>query len=316
MGFWDTIVGNTIEDIGGAFGIGAHANPQNMTPGQAANPLAPGGVYAGAVDPSKINADPRMAAMAESAYGQGQNLMGQAGGYQNRQGPMLDQTQANQARLGLMGLANQYGQMAAGQGPSLAQMQLQRATDQNMQQAASMAATTGMGARGAGGLRQLGNQRAAIGQQMAADSGLLRMQEQLAAMNAQGGLLSGIRGQDLGAAQANQAAALQQRGLNDQATLGTQQLGSGLMNSGMTGMGNYSQLNQNGQLSLAKLGSHYDDQMNAAALESRGNRAGLVKGVAGGLASLIPGVGQVLGPAIAGGGSGGLSGLASLFGKK
>lgn len=76
-------------------------------------------------------------------------------------------------------LTNMLMAQARGQGPSIAQMQLQQATDRNMQQAASLMASQ----RGSNpaAMRQIANQRAMIGQQMAGDSAMLRLQEQMQA---------------------------------------------------------------------------------------------------------------------------------------
>jgi hypothetical protein len=76
-------------------------------------------------------------------------------------------------------LTNMYLDSARGMGPSVAQMQLQRGTDRNMQQAMAFAASQ----RGAnpGMMRQVANQRASIAQGMTGDAAMLRLQEQLAA---------------------------------------------------------------------------------------------------------------------------------------
>ena len=123
--------------------------------------------------------------------------------------------QQDQARAQQMALINQLQNQASGLGPSLAQAQLQQATDRNMQQAMAL----GVSQRGAGqgaALHNIANQRAGIGQQMAGDSAMLRLQEQLQARQMLGGLLGGMRGQDIGN---------MQFGLGNQASLGMQQAG-------------------------------------------------------------------------------------------
>ena len=123
--------------------------------------------------------------------------------------------QQDQARAQQMALINQLQNQASGLGPSLAQAQLQQATDRNMQQAMAL----GVSQRGAGqgaALHNIANQRAGIGQQMAGDSAMLRLQEQLQARQMLGGLLGGMRGQDIGN---------MQWGLGNQASLGMQQAG-------------------------------------------------------------------------------------------
>lgn len=109
--------------------------------------------------------------------------------------------------------ANMYRQMAMGQGPSLAQQQLQQGLQQAQAQQASMAA----GARGGGAnlaaaqmaaSSQMGQQSAMANQQAAQ----IRAQEQLSAMQGYGGLAGqygqqagAMRGQDLGYAGLAQA---------------------------------------------------------------------------------------------------------------
>ena len=100
---------------------------------------------------------------------------------------------------------------ANGQGPSIAQAQLQQATDANLKQAMALGATQqGMGAGGA--LRGIQQQQAGIAQQQAADSGMLRLQEQAQAQGLLGNVLGAGRGQDIGLA-GEQAGLSQQAGL-------------------------------------------------------------------------------------------------------
>jgi hypothetical protein len=89
-----------------------------------------------------------------------------------------------------LGLAQQLQAQATGQGPSLAQLQLQQATDRGLQQSlgairSATGANAGLAARTASlaGAQQLG--------QMGAQSGILRLQEQQQAQNA----LAGLAGQ-------------------------------------------------------------------------------------------------------------------------
>ena len=107
-------------------------------------------------------------------------------------------------------LANQLALQAQGQGPSLAQGQLQQATDRNLAQALAMQATAGgdpaMAQRG------LAMQRADLGQQAAMQATQTRMAEQMAAQQQLGGLLGQARGGDLQARQLEQ----QQQAMNDQ----------------------------------------------------------------------------------------------------
>lgn len=123
-------------------------------------------------------------------------------GLDNQQAPTnpgLNFDQANQSRGAQWDLLRQYQQMAAGQGPSLAQGQLQQATDQNISNAMALgAAQQGQGLGYASALRGIADQSAAARQQAAAQSAMLRNYEQMQAMGAQGELLGGVRGQDIG----------------------------------------------------------------------------------------------------------------------
>ena len=124
-------------------------------------------------------------------------------GYEDKFGAQGDtmwqnqlQSRAQQAQLSQM-LMDQ----ADGQGPSLAQAQLQAGTDRNMQQAgALMGAQRGMNAGAA--MRQLAMQRAGIGQEAAQQSGILRLSEQMKAREQLGGVLNQMRGGDLSSQEA------------------------------------------------------------------------------------------------------------------
>jgi hypothetical protein len=124
-----------------------------------------------------------------------------------------DGIEQSQSRGAQMGLIQQLQDQAAGRGPSLAQMQLQRGTDQNMQSAMAMGQSQRGGGRG-GTNKAIMSQQANIQQGMAGDSAMLAMQEQLAARNALGQQLGGIRGQDQGWAQANAQAGNQSNQFN------------------------------------------------------------------------------------------------------
>jgi hypothetical protein len=144
-----------------------------------------------------------------------------AGGAQaagQRGGPQIATGAQDQFRGQQMGLAQQLMGQAQGKGPSIAQAQLQQATDRNMAQAMALGASQNAGTRGAGALRGIANQQAQIGQQMAADSGLLRLQEQQQAQGLLNQVLAGGRGQDLGLATSQAGMDLQSRGMNDQLT--------------------------------------------------------------------------------------------------
>jgi len=119
----------------------------------------------------------------------------------------------NQARAQQMALIRQLQDQAAGIGPSLAQAQLQGANEAAMRQAMALGYSQ-RGAGAGGALKSIREQQAGLTQQNAADSAMLRMQEQLAARQMLGGLIGGMRGQD----QSNM-----QFGLSGQSTLAMQQ---------------------------------------------------------------------------------------------
>lgn len=135
---------------------------------------------------------------------------------QARQGAQINQGASNEVRGRQMTLADQLTAQAAGQGPSLAGMQLQQATNRNLAQAAALASSGRGGAQGGLGMRQVQNQQADIAGQAARDAAILRVQEQLQARESLGGLLNQTRGTDVSLA-TNQAQIQQdQNALNDQ----------------------------------------------------------------------------------------------------
>jgi hypothetical protein len=88
---------------------------------------------------------------------------------------------------------------ANGTGPSLAQQQLKQASDRNVQQTMAMMASQ-RGAGAGASAYQAANAGGQAGQQMAADSATLRLQEQMQAQQALGGVLNNARQGDQGAA--------------------------------------------------------------------------------------------------------------------
>ena len=101
-------------------------------------------------------------------------------------------------------LADFLRSQIAGNGPSLAQQQLQNATQQNIGNAASLIGSQ-RGLNPALAQRQIANQAAAANQQAAGQSATTRLQEQLGAESMLGGALGTQRGQDIGQQQANTA---------------------------------------------------------------------------------------------------------------
>lgn len=104
----------------------------------------------------------------------------------------MDEDRANQ-----MALYQQLSQMAAGNGPSLAQGQLQQATDQNINQSMALgAAQQGQGMGYASALRGIADQSAQARQQAAAQSAMIRNAEQMQGMQGMGALAGQMSSQD------------------------------------------------------------------------------------------------------------------------
>lgn len=125
----------------------------------------------------------------------------------------FDTAGAERARGAQEGLLQQLLDMAAGKGPSPAQMMLQQGADRNLADAAALTNTQrGLGATAASS--QVAGQRAQIGQETARDAGILRLQEQMQATQAAGSVAQGLRGQDVGQAQAEAQVGLARDNLN------------------------------------------------------------------------------------------------------
>lgn len=147
------------------------------------------------------------------------------------------------------GLIKQLQGQTTGEGPSLADAQLRAATDRNLAQ--QLAAAQAMGAQGgnpAAMQRQLMQQQAATGQQLAQQSGIQQLQEQQAAQQ----LLANTAGQQqilgqqlaLGGVGANRAltlgeAQIQNANAQRQASLGQALLGgaASAVSGGLGSMG-------------------------------------------------------------------------------
>lgn len=138
----------------------------------------------------------------------------------------IDNTQANQSRGELMGLAAMFRDQAAGRGgPSLAQLQMQQGLDSSIAAQRAQAAS----ARGVSpGLAQRLAAQGIAGAQMdvTRQGSLLRAAEQQQAYGALGQLLAGVRSQDQSGAQAqaglNQQTSLANAGFQQQAGLANQ----------------------------------------------------------------------------------------------
>ncbi len=128
-------------------------------------------------------------------------------------------------------LISQLEALSRGQGPSVAAQQMREAMDRSVGAQASLAAgSAGTGVGAGAALRNAQNNTAAIQSQGARDTGMMRAQEQLGALNQLGLTIHGARGADesmnrFNAAQGNQFALanldaqLRAMGMNDQARL-------------------------------------------------------------------------------------------------
>src|SRR5574337_932125 len=157
------------------------------------------------------------AAQAKAAQLGEANLAGweKIGAFQNAQaaqgrGANISRAEDLQGRAAQLGLLGQLQTQAAGGGPSLAGAQLKQAQDRALAQQMA-AASSGGGGNAAMRARQLATGAAASEQQTAQAAAQARMQEQLSAQQQVAGLASGMRAQDIGAAQAQ--AGLEQQAL-------------------------------------------------------------------------------------------------------
>jgi hypothetical protein len=97
-----------------------------------------------------------------------------------------------------------FGSASGTSGPTAADIEFQRANNQNMNNALSLAASApGHGGSYTAALRQAMRQNAATGQEASLGAGQLRAQEQQAAMGQLGSLLPALRGQNIGIASEN-----------------------------------------------------------------------------------------------------------------
>lgn len=128
-----------------------------------------------------------------------------------------------------MAQAQALQQQAAGQGPSLAQSQLQQGTNRNLAQ--QMALMASARSNPAMAMRMSAMNAANIGQQSAQQAADLRLQEQLGAQGLLGQALQTGRGQNLSTQQANDAAvqqAMQQYLANQQQQIANMNLYYGM----------------------------------------------------------------------------------------
>lgn len=136
---------------------------------------------------------------------------------------------SDEARAQQMALIAQLQRSASGVGPSLAQHQLQQATDANLQSALALGASQqpqGLSPQAA--LRGIADQQARIQQDAVGQAGLLRLQEAQNAQNMLGNVLSGTRGQDMSLAGAQAGNELERERLAANTQLGYDTLNTGM----------------------------------------------------------------------------------------
>lgn len=194
-----------------------------------------------------------------------QSQAAQVGQYGQMNAAQINQAQQGQTRAQQMGLANALTAQMQGQGPSLAQMQLKSATDRGIKQSMAMAASQ-RGLNAQQRARMVGNSAAAMQQDAARASAQTRMAEQLAAQQQLGGVLSGVRGQDIGLAQSQ--AGLQQQanqanfqgGLQSALANAQMQQQSGIQNAGLEQQAMLAQAQMNQQANQANLAGYLQNQ--------------------------------------------------------
>ncbi len=208
---------------------------------------------------------------------QAQAAMGQASGAVNQQQNLANQLAAqngigNQSQVygQQQALASQLGQMAQGNGPSVARTQLANTTGANVaNQAALMAGQRGAGANAGLIARQAAQQGGALQQQAAGQGAQLKAQEQLNAVGAlqqQQGMLGNLATQQVGQ-QANAVGNLNQFAQGNQGQL---------LNSIAGAQSTAAQQQQGANQITAQ------QQM-----QNQQNTAGLTKGISSGLGSAI-----------------------------
>lgn len=214
-------------------GRNAPGGPQPITPANAgSNPTAVGGLDKG------YQVNPGIANMDQQWLGEISNMLN---GVKNRGTINMDTAQGDQTRQAQTGLITDLQNQAAGVGPSLAQAQLQKASDQSLANTLSaIQSTRGMGATAAAGQAQAAG--ATAGQAMAQDSAILRLQEQMQARGMLGQLATGTRGQDIG-----QAAQVAQQALADRAQ--TDQIRDQLIGQGLS----FAQAEQQARAQVAQM---------------------------------------------------------------
>jgi len=193
-----------------------NANPFNNAAGNVQkgnkNPFQGGDLFAPDLYAAKGRTINAGAFGPTDKMGQLKALM-QQGATTDASGASLDVGAAERARGSQEGLLQQLLDMAAGKTASPAQALMQQGADRNLADAAALTQSQrGMGATAAAG--QVAGQRAQIGQENSRDMGILRLQEQMQATQAASQVAQGLRGQDIGQAQAQAQVQLAKDSLN------------------------------------------------------------------------------------------------------
>lgn len=132
------------------------------------------------------------------------------GGMLNRQAPSMDVSQSNQARGQQSNLAGMLTGIANGTQKGAGEMAVNRQVGQ-AQAAQTAGASMARGANAALAQRQAARMTADIGVNGAGQAAIAQQNDQTNAVGQLGGLLSGMRQQDMGVAGANQNAQMQQQ---------------------------------------------------------------------------------------------------------
>lgn len=176
-----------------------------------------------------------------------------------------------------------------GEGPSVAQDQLDRATGQNIAQAMALQASQ-RGRNAGASMRSIQRSTDAAQQNAARDAASMRIQEQLAARDQLGGLASQARGQDM--AFANQQAAMQQQTnmANQQAALQARSQNDALSSNALQNQAAIRQNMDQKLMDLEKLRGQQSlgvQNVNAQGFAGAAQRRGdMIGGIGGALAAL------------------------------
>lgn len=162
--------------------------------------------------------DPGQTAIDSGAYQMGSQFTDQYGnvaaGQAGRSAAQMDTTQSGQMRSGQQDLLDMLSASARGEGPSVAEMQLQQGQARNVAAGQAMAASQAgvnpaLAQRNA--MQGVGQSNMATNQQAA----MLRAQEMERSRAAYGQQLGAVRGQDMSIEQQNLQAQIQQQQMND-----------------------------------------------------------------------------------------------------